>query len=89
MGEEEIIEIVQSRIYSIRGRKVMLDSDIAELYGVETKRVNEGVKNNPDKFPSDFYFELNDEEQEFLRSKFSTLKTGRGRNSKYPPKAFT
>ena len=77
MGEEEIIEIVQSRIYSIRGKKVMLDGDIAELYGVETKRVNEGVKNNPDKFPSDFYFELNDEEQEFLRSKFSTLKTGR------------
>ena len=57
-------------------------------YGVETKRINEAVKNNPDKFPDDFYFELDVNEQDFLRSKFSTLKKGRGQHSKYSPKAF-
>ena len=84
-----MIELVQTRIYSIRNQKIMLDSDIAELYGVETKRVNEAVRNNPDKFPDDFYFELDVNEQDFLRSKCSTLKRGRGQHSKYPPKAFT
>lgn len=48
----------------------MLDSDLAKLYEVETKRINEAVKNNPDKFPEDFYFELTEEESEILRSKF-------------------
>jgi len=67
----------------------MLDSDIAEIYGVETKRINEAVRNNPEKFPTDFVFELNEEEQEFLRSKISTLKTGRGKHRKYAIKAFT
>ena len=89
MAENHIVELVQTRIYSIRNRKVMLDSDIAELYGVETKRVNEAVRNNADKFPEDFYFELNVNEQDLLRSKFSTLKKGRGQHRKYPPKAFT
>ena len=89
MAEDQMIELVQTRIYSIRNQKIMLDSDIAELYGVETKRINEAVRNNPDKFPDDFYFELNVNEQDFLRSNFSTLKRGRGQHSKYPPKAFT
>jgi len=89
MEEVQIVEVVQTKIYSIRNQKVMLDTDIAELYGVETKRVNEAVRNNPDKFPEDFYLELDVNEQDFLRSKFSTLKKGRGQHRKYPPKAFT
>ena len=83
---KDIIEIVQTKIYSIRDKKVMLDFDLAELYGVETKRVNEAVKNNPDKFPEDFYFELNDEEFNVLRSKISTTKLSKTR---IKTKAFT
>ncbi len=89
MPESQLTEIIQTKIYFIRGHKVMLDTDIAEIYGVETKRINEAVRNNPEKFPEDFYFELSPEEQDSLRSNFSTLKKGRGRHSKYPPKAFT
>ncbi len=89
MPESQLTEIVQTKIYSIRSQKVMLDTDIAEIYGVETKRINEAVRNNPDKFPKDFCFELNPDEQDSLRSKYSTLKKARGRHSKYPPKAFT
>ncbi|SPD74590.1 conserved hypothetical protein [uncultured Desulfobacterium sp.] len=89
MSEDQIVELVQTKIYSIRNKKVMLDRDIAELYGVETKRVNEAVRNNPDKFPADFYFDLDATEQNSLRSKISTLKKGRGQHRKYPPKAFT
>ena len=74
MEEDQIVEIIQTKIYSIRNQKVMLDSDIAEPYGVETKRVNEDVKSNPDEFSEDFYFKLDVNEQDFLRSKFSTLK---------------
>ena len=89
MPEAYLTEIVQTKIYSIRGHQVMLDSDIAEIYAVETKRINEAVNNNPEKFPDDFYFELIPDEQAFLRSKFSTLKKGRGQHRKYAPKAFT
>ena len=89
MADDQIVELVQTKIYSVRKQKVMLDSDIAELYGVETKRINEAVRNNPDKFPEDFYFDLDVNEQYSLRSKFSTLKKGRGQHRKYPPKAFT
>jgi len=89
VAEDQIVQLVQTKIYSIRNQKVMLDRDIAELYGVETKRVNEAVRNNADKFPEDFYFELDVNEQDLLRSKFSTLKKGRGQHRKYPPKAFT
>jgi len=89
MKEDQIVELVRTKIYSIRNQKVMLDSDIGELYGVETKRVNEAVRNNTDKFPGDFYFELDVNEQDLLRSKLSTLKKGRGQHRKYPPKAFT
>ena len=88
--ENNIIELVQTKIYNIRDTKVMLDNDLAELYAVEVKRINEAVKNNPDKFPEDFYFELNDTEEESLRSKFSTLKkAGRGQHRKYNTKVFT
>ena len=64
----------------------MLDSDLAQLYGVETKRINEAVKNNPDKFPDDFYFEATDDELENLRSKISTSSWG---GNRYSPKLFT
>ena len=81
---------VKSRIVLIRQLPVIIDADVAELYGVETKRVNEAVRNNPDKFPADYMFELTKEETHFLRSKFSSLESvGKGRYSKYNYKAFT
>lgn len=81
---------IKSKIYTIRDKQVMLDRDLAELYGVETKRLNEAVKNNTDKFPDDFYFELTEDEENSLRSNFSTLKNStRGKHRKYPIKAFT
>jgi ORF6N domain len=58
---------VQEKIISIRNQKVIIDADVAELYGVETKRVNEAVKNNPDKFPEDYLFELNKKEWNSLK----------------------
>ena len=82
-------EIIQNKIYLIRGKKVMLDSDIAELYGVSTKRLNEQVRRNIDRFPEDFMFILSKEESDSLRSQFATLKKGRGQHSKYLPYAFT
>ena len=83
-------QTVKDRIVYLRGQDVILDFAVAELYGVETKRVNEAVKNNPDKFPDGYIFSLNDEEWHSLRSKISTLKpTGRGEHTKYTPKAFT
>ena len=63
---------VEKRIIELRGMKVLLDSDVAMLYGVETKRVNEAVRNNPDKFPEGYIIELNDKEMRPLRSKIST-----------------
>jgi hypothetical protein len=77
---------IQNKIFTIRNLQVMLDADLAELYGVETKRINEAVKNNPDKFPNDFYFELSEEEDKILRSKFSTSSWGGRRKS---TKVFT
>jgi hypothetical protein len=88
---EELIpaEIIEKKIYLIRSHKVMLDSDLAELYGVETKRLNEQVRRNPKRFPDDFMFQLTEEEAESLRSHFATLKNGRGKHRKYLPYAFT
>jgi len=81
---------IKSKLLEIREQKVLLDIDIAELYGVETKRINEAVKNNPDKFPIGYILELSKEELDSLKSKISTLKNkGRGQHSKYIPKAFT
>ncbi|MGB4774837.1 MAG: ORF6N domain-containing protein [Daejeonella sp.] len=65
-------EIVMNKIYLIRGIKVMLDEDLAELYGVETRRLNEQVKRNPDRFPTDFMFQLTEEEFKNLMSQFAT-----------------
>ena len=79
-------ENVENRVLEIRGTKVILDSDLAELYGVETKRINEAVKNNPEKFPSGYLFELTREEWTPLKSKFST--SNRGGKVKLPT-AFT
>lgn len=73
---KEIIEKelnVENMIYEIDGKELMLDSDLAKLYQVETKRINEAVKNNPEKFPERFSYVLDDKSITFLRSKFSTL----------------
>ena len=80
---------VDSKIVEIRGTKVILDSDIAMLYGVETKRVNEAVGNNPDKFPEGYIITLDFNELKSLRSKNSTLKSSRGEHVKYAPRAFS
>ncbi|PIP05560.1 MAG: DNA-binding protein [Syntrophobacterales bacterium CG23_combo_of_CG06-09_8_20_14_all_48_27] len=79
-------EKLKDMIIELRGQSVLLDSDVAEVYGVETKRVNEAVKNNPDKFPVDYLFELCEQEFTDLRSKFSTAKFAKTRAL---PKAFT
>lgn len=80
-------EFIVNKIYLIRGNKVMLDSDLAELYGIETKRLKEQVKRNIVRFPSHFMFELTVEENDVLRSQIATLK--QGAHSKYLPFAFT
>ncbi len=79
-------EMIMSKIYFIREQKVMLDSDLAELYGVETRRLNEQVKRNISRFPEDFMFQLSDAEFENLKSQIATSTWG-GRRK--PPKAFT
>ena len=88
----EIIEIenkkIEDMIYEIRGRQVMLDSDLAKLYGVETKRINEAVKNNIEKFPDRFSCILTNDEYRNLRSKFSTSKSNYG-GRRYNPRVFT
>ena len=71
---DDIYSAVMERIVEIDGKQVIADADVAALYGVETKRINEAVKNNPDKFPSDYMFELTDYEKILLRSKISTTK---------------
>lgn len=83
------IDIIENKIYEIRGQKVMLDFDLAEMYGVETKRLKEQVRRNIERFPAEFMFELTKEEALFSRSQFATLKTGQGHNIKYLPFAFT
>ena len=76
-------------IYEIRGERVMLDSDLASIYGVETKALNRAVKRNRDRFPKDFVFQLTQDESELLRYQIGTLKTGRGQHRKYLPYVFT
>ena len=78
---------VESLIRVIRGQQVMLDRDLAELYGVETKRLNEQVKRNIERFPEDFMFQLTKEE--CSKSQIATLNEGRGHNIKKLPYAFT
>jgi hypothetical protein len=96
------VDALSDRIHLVRGQRVMLDSDLAELYGVTTKRFNEQVKRNIERFPSDFMFQLVEDEDESLRSQFvtlntddplrsqiATLKPGRGQHRKYLPYVFT
>ncbi|MCD2424742.1 ORF6N domain-containing protein [Niabella pedocola] len=94
------LTVIQQRIYELRGQRVMMDYDLAELYQMETKRLKESVRRNRKRFPEDFMFELTKEEYDSLRSQFATLKnppsvdgqpatSKRGQHSKYPPFAFT
>ena len=99
----EIIQSIQTRIYEIRSQRVMLDFDLAQLYEVETKVLNQAVKRNQKRFPEDFMFQLTasewstmrsrivttSERDTSLRSQSVTLKSGRGQHSKYLPYAFT
>ncbi len=82
-------ENIEKKIYLIRGHKVMLDSDLANLYGVKTKVFNQAVGRNMQRFPKDFMFQLTADENLALRSQFVTLKSGRGMHRKYLPYAFT
>ena len=75
-------------IRTLRNQRAILDSDLAALYGVETKRFNEQIKRNLARFPTDFMFQLTRDEFESLRSQFATLKKGRGQHRKYMPYAF-
>ncbi len=79
-------EIIEQKIYLIRGTKIMLDRDLAMLYGVETKVLNQAIKRNLKRFPKDFMFQLTWKEAQSSRSQFVTLK---GKNIKYLPYAFT
>ncbi len=79
---------IESRILLLRGHKVMLDSELADLYQVSTKRLNEQVQRNRERFPGDFMFQLTPEETEALRSQIATSSTGRG-GRRYAPYAFT
>jgi phage regulator Rha-like protein len=82
-------ERIENKIYLIRAKKVMVDSDLAELYGVETKVLNQAVKRNITRFPKDFMFQLSNKETGSLRSQIVTLKSGRGEHRKYAPVVFT
>ncbi len=89
MSKEIIISdaVVINKIHVIRGEQVMLDNDLAELYGVETKYLKRQVRRNPERFPEDFMFELTKQEYDSLRSQIGTLK--RGEHTKYLPYVFT
>lgn len=82
-----MLMLVRKSIVRIRGKSVITDADIARLYGVETRRINEAVRNNPNKFPKDYMFELTQDETDILRSKFSTANLSA--KSRVPPKVFT
>ncbi len=83
------LQTIKDKIVIVREQQVILDRDVAELYGVETKRINEAVKNNPEKFPEGYIFSLSTEEAKILRSKISTLEPGKGHYSKYSMRAFS
>jgi hypothetical protein len=92
-GRNEPLEVIaapaiEKRIFVVRERQVMLDEDLADLYGVETKRLVEQVKRNLDRFPKDFMFQLNKEEAAALRSQIATSNPGRG-GRRYAPYVFT
>ena len=85
------LSAIQNKIYEIRGQKVMLDFDLAEMYEVDTKVLNQAVKRNANRFPADFMFKITRNEYNSLRSQIVTLEKseGRGKYSKYLPSAFT
>lgn len=83
-----IVEAIADKIYFVRGRRVMLDSDLAEVYSVTTKRLNEQVRRNIERFPEDFMFQLTEQEFESLRSQFATSNKQRG-GRRYFPYVFT
>ncbi len=83
------LQIIQQKIFEVRGKKVMLDFDLAELYEADTKRLKEAVRRNISRFPSDFMFELTRTEYNLLRSQIASLEKGKGKYSKYNPFAFT
>jgi len=81
---------IEQHILRFRGHNVMLDEDLAQLYGVEVRTLNQAVKRNADRFPDDFMFQLNADEEARLRSQIVILEPGgRGKYRKYPPYAFT
>src|SRR5690348_10797909 len=82
-------ESIAQAILFLRGQRVILDRELAAIYGVTTKRLNEQVKRNAERFPEDFMFQLTPEEAEISRSQIATLNGGRGHNIKYLPYAFT
>lgn len=83
------VDKIAPLIKTIREQRVILDSDLALVYGVETKALNRAVKRNAKRFPGEFVFILEPEEVAALRCQFGTLKPGRGQHRKYPPYAFT
>ncbi len=84
----EIVNNIETKIYKVRNLNIMLDSDLANLYNVETKRINEAVKRNPERFPCDLFFEMTKEEVDILRSQNATFKESL-KDRKYLPKVFT
>jgi len=84
VGIDDVEKIIRQKIYVIRGQKVMLDSDLAELYDVPTSRLNEQVKRNINRFPGDFAFQLTDTEFKSLMSQIAISKDGRGGRRKLP-----
>jgi len=83
------VDKIGSLIRTIRGKKVILDSDLARIYDVPTKALNQAVKRNAKRFPPDFLFQLTTREMDSLRSQIVTLKSGRGQHRKFLPYAFT
>jgi len=81
------VDFIVTKIHVFRGEKILLDMDLANLYGVETKYLKRQVRRNVERFPEDFMFQLTKDENDSLRSQFGTLK--RGQHAKYPPYAFT
>ena len=82
------VSSVENHIFIVRGQKVILDADLARIYGVQTKRLNEQVVRNSERFPEDFMFQLTDTELDVLRSQFATSNIGRG-GRRYRPYVFT
>ena len=87
MKQQEIVPNVEEKIITLRNQQVILDCDVAELYGVATKRINEAVSNNPEKFPDGYIFELDNQERNELVENFDRFE--RQKHSTSMPKAFT